>query len=69
MLETFPRTWAKRSKRVLSVDQLEVARYGGPFKLPITMATSPVRAVRAAYAMLQEWAEKERLEYDFKLKL
>lgn len=69
--DTFPRTWARRERGTLSPPNLEPrAGLMVPYKLPIGIQTSPLRAVRAVYSMLEEWLEKqEGLEYGLKLKL
>ncbi|KAK4505352.1 hypothetical protein PRZ48_003315 [Zasmidium cellare] len=67
--EAFPKSWNQRSKKLPPTEKLESTKLGGGYKLPIGLATSPVRAARAGHAMLQEWLEKERIDYTLKLKL
>ena len=70
---TFPRTWAKRAKGALIQPSLEPGKgYKVSYKLPLGVQTSPLRAVRAGHAMLEEWLEKQKqegLDYAMKLKL
>jgi hypothetical protein len=68
--EQFPKAWSQRARKPLPArERLDPANLDGPFKLPFGVATSPVRAARAGYAILQEWVEKERIGYELKLKL
>jgi hypothetical protein len=67
--ETFPRTWKKRTKKLPLTDKLEPTKLAGPYKLPIGVATTPVRAARAGHAMLREWMDQEKIDYNLKLKL
>lgn len=58
----FPKTWEGRWKGSLAPagESLEVGKgFKGLYKLPIGLQTSPLRAARAGYAMLEEWIEKE----------
>jgi hypothetical protein len=68
---TFRRTWTRRDRGVLGQPRLEPGKgFAGTYKLPIGMQTSPLRAVRAGYAMLEEWVEaQDGLNYELKLKL
>ena len=67
---TFPRTWAGREKGALGHVKLEPGKgYKVSYKLPAGVQTSPLRAVRAGHAMLEEWLEKRGLDYALKLKL
>lgn len=69
--ETFPRSWKGRTKKIPpNDDKLDPAKLlSGPYKLPIGVATTPVRAARAGHAMLREWMAKEKIDYTLKLKL
>lgn len=67
--DIFPKSWGKRSRKHNASEKLEPSKLGGAFKLPIGLATTPVRAARAGHAMLQEWLERERIDYTLKLKL
>ena len=67
--EVFPRTWKERTKKLPLEDKLEPNKLAGPYKLPIGYATSPVRAARAGHAMLREWMDREKIDYQLKLKL
>lgn len=69
--ESFPRSWGKRAKKVLAVhERLEApGKLGGEFRLPVTLATSPLRAVRAGVSILREWLDGEGISYGLKLKL
>lgn len=67
--ETFSQSWKARTKNLPPVEKLTHTKLGGPYKLPINVATTPVRAARAGYAMLREWIEREKTDYELKLKL
>lgn len=67
--EAYPKSWGQRSKTLPATERLESTKLGGGFKLPIGLATTPVRAARAGHAMLQEWLEREKIDYTLKLKL
>lgn len=71
--QLFPRAWAQRSRQPLGLapePPLEPGKFAGPYKLPIpVMPASPVRAARAGVALLTEWAEKEGVEYAWRLKI
>lgn len=68
--EAFPKAWKGRSKTMPPKDKLsELGKLDGQYKLPISMTTSPLRAARAGYVMLQEWIEKEKLDYTLRVKL
>lgn len=66
--ETFPKSWKDRTKKLAAGERLDPTRLGGQYKLPLGLATTPIRAARAGNAMLREWMEKERLQYTLKLK-
>ena len=66
----FPRTWAARHRGALEQTKLEPGKsFTGGFKLPIGMQSSPLHAVRAGCAMLEEWIRLSGLDYAMKLKL
>lgn len=67
--DSFPKTWKQRSKTLSNREKLELGKLGGQYKLPIGLATSPVRAARAGCAILREWLEGESINYVLKLKL
>ena len=67
--EVFPRAWNERTKGSLPTAEPEPGKMGGPFKLPLGLVTTPLRAARAGHTMLTEWAEKEELDYHLRLKL
>ncbi|EME86312.1 uncharacterized protein MYCFIDRAFT_214200 [Pseudocercospora fijiensis CIRAD86] len=67
--EVFPKSWKDRTKKLAAHEKLDPPKLGGQYKLPLGVATTPVRAARAGYAMLGEWMEKERIQYSMKLKL
>lgn len=67
--EAFPKSWSQRSKTLSATERLESTKLSGGFKLPIGLATTPVRAARAGHSMLQEWLEREKIDYTLKLKL
>ncbi|TKA80801.1 hypothetical protein B0A55_01601 [Friedmanniomyces simplex] len=68
--EHFPRSWERRV-RVPSAggETMTPGVFAGEYKLPVGVHTSPVRAARAGFTMLQEWIGKEGVEYELKLKL
>ncbi|KAF2478788.1 hypothetical protein BDY17DRAFT_59395 [Neohortaea acidophila] len=69
--EKFPRAWEERSREVEAEEELEIASpagageggksgrvaFAGPYKLPLGAQSSPLRAARAGYAMLEEWID------------
>lgn len=66
----FPRSWEGRFKGSLAAERVEVGKsFAGLYKLPLGLQTSPLRAARAGYAMLEEWVEKEGGEGLYMLKL
>jgi len=68
--DNFPRTWKQRAKGTPSLDTLTgPADFAGEYKLPLSVATSPLRATRVGYTMLAEWVAKEKVGYEMKLKL
>ncbi|KAK0278195.1 hypothetical protein LTR35_009518 [Friedmanniomyces endolithicus] len=71
----FPRSWERRA-RVLpasvtgsSGEAVAPGVFAGGYKLPLGVQSSPLRAARAGYAMLEEWMGREEVEYQLKLKL
>lgn len=66
---SFPKSWSQRSKNLPSREKLDLAKLGGQYRLPIALATSPIRAARAGCAILREWLDCERINYSLKLKL
>ncbi|KAK0939927.1 hypothetical protein LTR29_008529 [Friedmanniomyces endolithicus] len=71
----FPRSWERRA-RVLpasvtgsSGEATAPGVFAGGYKLPLGVQSSPLRAARAGYAMLEEWMGREGVEYELKLKL
>lgn len=70
--EHFPKSWSQRaSGSTLSAERLtEPGKFRGGFKLPISVATTPVQAARAGYAILREWMEgQEGLTYKLRLRI
>ncbi|CAK3853299.1 Hypothetical predicted protein [Lecanosticta acicola] len=68
--ETFPKAWSGRTKALQPKEKvLEPGKFSGPYKFPLQVTTSPIRAARAGYAILQEWIAKEKIDYTPKLKL
>jgi len=68
----FPKSWGQRASgsALISERLTEPGKFGGAFKLPITVATPPVQAVRAGYAILREWMEgREGVSYVLRLKI
>ncbi|KAK0825407.1 hypothetical protein LTR73_006953 [Friedmanniomyces endolithicus] len=74
LAKQFPRSWEKRA-RVLpasgtaSGEATAPGVFAGGYKLPLGVHTSPIRAARAGYAMLEEWMGREGVEYELRLKL
>jgi hypothetical protein len=69
LMTTFPKTWAGRSKSVvteLGGEPKKLLQSGG-YRLPLGVQTDALQATRAGLAMLKEWLAKEGVEYDFKL--
>jgi hypothetical protein len=69
VMATFPKTWAGRSKTVVTELGGEPRKLlqGGGYRLPLGVQTDALQATRAGLAMLKEWLAKEGVEYDFKL--
>ncbi|KAF7195638.1 hypothetical protein HII31_02956 [Pseudocercospora fuligena] len=67
--EVFPKSWKGRTKKLAAHEKLDPPKLGGQYKLPLGVATTPVRAARAGYAMLGEWMDREGIQYSMKLKL
>ncbi|KXT16288.1 hypothetical protein AC579_467 [Pseudocercospora musae] len=67
--ELFPKCWKDRTKKLAAHEKLDPPKLGGQYKLPLGVATTPIRAARAGYAMLGEWMDKEGIQYSMKLKL
>lgn len=72
--ETFPKAWALGTDASAGAggsgeEKLEPGKFAGAFRLPIGVQTKPVRAVRAARAMIGEWVEKEGVEYEIRIQL
>lgn len=68
--EAFPRSWEGGVRDlVMGEEKLEPGKFPGEYKLPLGVQTTPVRAVRAAQAMLREWMEGMGVEYEMRLKL
>ncbi|KXT06565.1 hypothetical protein AC578_8588 [Pseudocercospora eumusae] len=67
--EVFPKSWKDRTKKLAAYERLDPSKLAGQYKLPLGVATTPVRAARAGYAMLAEWMDKEGIQYSMKLKL
>ena len=64
----FPKAWAGRQKGVLD-DKPEPGKLAGAYKMPIGFAVPPILAARAGAVMLEEWIEKEGLDYRLELGL
>jgi hypothetical protein len=77
VMSSFPRTWdlRQRSSPTASDPDPQPGKYSGPYRLPISSAQSPLRAARAGYRLLGEWAERNGLApgekggWEMKLKL
>jgi hypothetical protein len=70
--QTFPGMWDRRYKGGhMAEDKLEPGRgFKGSFSLPLGLQTSPLKAARAGWEMLQEWVGgQEGVGYELKLKL
>ncbi|KAK0922755.1 hypothetical protein LTR91_019850 [Friedmanniomyces endolithicus] len=71
----FPRSWERRARGVATArataggEAVAPGVFAGEYKLPLGVHTSPLRAARAGYAMLEEWMGREGVEYELKLKL
>jgi hypothetical protein len=70
LTEHFPNTWRARVKDTGAADDvIEPGSFRGNIVLPLGLQTSPLRAARAGYALLQEWMTKEGIDYELVLKL
>jgi hypothetical protein len=63
LISTFPKTWdlRQRSGSTAPDPDPQPGKFSGPFRLPISSAQSPLRAARAGFQLLGEWAERNRL--------
>jgi hypothetical protein len=69
LMTAFPKTWAGRSKAVVTELGGEPRKLlqGGGYRLPLGVQTDALQATRAGLAMLKEWLAREGVEYEFKL--
>lgn len=68
----YPTTWAKRAVNLEDrqrKDQFKPGEYEGDFFLPLGLATSPIDMVRFGHSFLQEWIEKNEIEWKPRLTL
>ncbi len=67
----FPKTWKGRTKGLGGDEKLDLQKgLKGAYGLPIGVQTSPIRAARAGWAMLNEWVEgRQGVKHEFKLSL
>ncbi|EFE39813.1 conserved hypothetical protein [Trichophyton verrucosum HKI 0517] len=71
LTQHYPNTWSKRLKNSADRgrEQLKLGEYGGDFYLPLGTASTPLEAVRFAWAFLNEWSEREGVKWKGRLGL
>lgn len=70
--QSYKKTYAARETNVKLAREPEKvtgARMSGPYFLPLGMDTSPIQGVRFGLRFLDEYCEREGLEYRFRVKL
>ena len=69
MMKSFPETWAQRAKIPVGRqgERLKAGVYAGDFYLPLGMHSKEIEAVRAGWAMLNEWCRAEKVQWKGKL--
>ena len=69
---TYKKTYAGRevnAKLAREPEKVSGARMSGPYFLPLGIDTTPIQAVRFGLKFLQEYCEKEKLEYSLRVNL
>ncbi|KAJ9641835.1 hypothetical protein H2199_005048 [Coniosporium tulheliwenetii] len=70
LMAVFPKAWEGRMRKGEEVKKNNsVTDFSGPYALPLDAVTPPVVAVRAGLALLEEWCEREKVEWVRRLKL
>ncbi|EGD96233.1 hypothetical protein TESG_03685 [Trichophyton tonsurans CBS 112818] len=71
LTQHYPNTWSKRLRNSADRgrEQLKLGEYGGDFYLPLGTASTPLEAVRFAWAFLNEWSEREGVKWKGRLGL
>lgn len=69
LMDRFSKSWAARESTAAAEEKLEPGKFSGSYRLPLGVQSKPVKAVRAAHAMLKEWMEGEGVGYEMKVKL
>ncbi|EZF33560.1 hypothetical protein H109_01950 [Trichophyton interdigitale MR816] len=71
LTQHYPNTWSKRLRNSTDRgrEQLKLGEYGGDFYLPLGTASTPLEAVRFAWAFLNEWSEREGVKWKGRLGL
>jgi hypothetical protein len=77
LISGFPKTWDSRQRSGSTAPDADPqpGKFSGPYRLPISSAQSPLRAARAGFHLLGEWAERnglgsgEKGGWEMKLKL
>ena len=72
LMTSFPTTWGQRAKIPVGSRQSEKLKpgvYGGEFYLPLGMHSKEIEAVRAGWAMLNEWCRAEKVQWKGKMPL
>lgn len=70
LMAAFPKAWEGRTRKGEEVKKNSaVTDFSGAYALPLDAVTPPVVAVRAGLALLEEWCEREKVEWVRQLKL
>lgn len=68
----YRKTWAAREtdvKLIRQPEKISGARMSGPYFLPLSVDTTPIQAVRFGLRFLNEYCEKEKLDYNQRVTL
>lgn len=72
--KTYPKTWGGRElnsklAKVSSAEKLSGSNLSGPYFLPLQNDTTPIQAVRFGIKFLNEYCDKENLDYSLRVNL
>lgn len=69
--EDFPKTWKRRAMDygLRGTERPNARELGGSFYLPVDFNASALEGVRYAVEVLQEWCERERLDWNCRIEL
>ncbi|KAB2579603.1 uncharacterized protein LTHEOB_7118 [Lasiodiplodia theobromae] len=75
LISNYPKTWNGRARGVdvesdpRSWEKLELGSLEGNYNLPLGPDTSPIQAVRMGIIFLNEWMNRENVDYKLQIKL